>query len=669
MLVATPFASFASANNTYASFEDYCSFDFNDDLGQTYTPNHITNYNSDFAIVEVDPGMYELEFDCAGQVSQGELTVTVEGRSQDGLTTKDPATVIHSSTTTIDMTTSSQPIQIDATGSIGFVARVYVDIEAVDLNQNQIDLSNIIQVIPMINTTNDDTPRISFWYGKVNQHNENGTWMTDPDGVSGGGTSAQWGSEGWADRKLEYCQKFWPNTVAIEMREFIEKIDFSTRGNSQDYVSYKPVYDCIQSIENNTDENNTDDNSNLSCSLDLTVNPNQAYPGDTITASWTMTGDISSQMYVAVFSGWSPAQYYHSSIEQNTGSFSFILPSTLDHTLSYHVYIESADNNVGTEICWRYAAFDVLESDNNGTGDNGTGDNGTGDNGTGDNGTGDNGTGDNGTIGNGTDCHTCAHIGLTYISADHYSMDHKITTNAVDLNPGDSYTIDVVLVNEDTQTVVMTDTDSWVAATGIWYFVIFNLDLDAGEYCAYSDLYENGVWIDDHQGCMIIVCEGEDTDNNSNKAITEQDDDEGNTFTEDSGEDGQTKVENSSSDTSEEDEAVRYSGGSGGTDGGIYDTKEECEAAGGRWKTNAQGYSICMIHLKPEEEAVRDSGGTEQDNGEESEEEDSSIIGDIVQGILDAISEIIAEIFSETEKEEEKDPESEEESVESTEVE
>ena len=200
-------------------------------------------------------------------------------------------------------------------------------------------------------------------------------------------------------------------------------------------------------------------------------------------------------------------------------------------------------------------------------------------------------------------------------------MDHKITTNAVDLNPGDSYTIDVVLVNEDTQTVVMTDTDSWVAATGIWYFVIFNLDLDAGEYCAYSDLYENGVWIDDHQGCMIIVCEGEDTDNNSNKAITEQDDDEGNTFTEDSGEDGQTKVENSSSDTSEE------------------------------------------------EEAVRDSGGTEQDNGEESEEKDSSIIGDIVQGILDAISEIIAEIFSETEKEEEKDPESEEESVESTEVE
>ena len=28
-----------------------------------------------------------------------------------------------------------------------------------------------------LNTT-DDRPRISMWYGKVNQHNENGTWMT-----------------------------------------------------------------------------------------------------------------------------------------------------------------------------------------------------------------------------------------------------------------------------------------------------------------------------------------------------------------------------------------------------------------------------------------------------------------------------------------------------------
>ena len=37
------------------------------------------------------------------------------------------------------------------------------------------------------------------------------------------------------------------------------------------------------------------------------------------------------------------------------------------------------------------------------------------------------------------------------------------------------------------------------------------------------------------------------------------------------------------------------------------DTKEKCEAAGGAWVTNAQGVSHCFIHIKPEEEAVRDS--------------------------------------------------------------
>ena len=33
-----------------------------------------------------------------------------------------------------------------------------------------------------LNTT-DERPRISMWYGKVNQHNWNGTWMTDSLGV------------------------------------------------------------------------------------------------------------------------------------------------------------------------------------------------------------------------------------------------------------------------------------------------------------------------------------------------------------------------------------------------------------------------------------------------------------------------------------------------------
>ena len=76
--------------------------------------------------------------------------------------------------------------------------------------------------------------------------------------ASGGGLQANWGSEGWADRKVEYCQKFFPNTVAVEMREFVEKITFFNRGNTGPSVSYKPVYDCIQESDNDTNNDSVD---------------------------------------------------------------------------------------------------------------------------------------------------------------------------------------------------------------------------------------------------------------------------------------------------------------------------------------------------------------------------------------------------------------------------
>jgi hypothetical protein len=96
------------------------------------------------------------------------------------------------------------------------------------------------------------------------------------------------------------------------------------------------------------------------CNLTLTVTPVALFAGDTLTLSWTMTGSVSSQVYISVFSGWG-TQYYHSSIEPNTGSFSLVLPSNLDPSESYYAYIESAENGQRTTVCWKYAAFDVLE--------------------------------------------------------------------------------------------------------------------------------------------------------------------------------------------------------------------------------------------------------------------------------------------------------------------
>ena len=106
----------------------------------------------------------------------------------------------------------------------------------------------IDDIIDLFLNTTDERPRISMWYGKVNQHNEDGTWMTDPDGVAGAGLSTQWGSEGWGDRKLEYCQRFWPDTVEIRTSA-PEEIVFYTRGNTDAYLTMKPVWLCVQDTD------------------------------------------------------------------------------------------------------------------------------------------------------------------------------------------------------------------------------------------------------------------------------------------------------------------------------------------------------------------------------------------------------------------------------------
>jgi hypothetical protein len=89
----------------------------------------------------------------------------------------------------------------------------------------------------------DRTARISMWPGKVNQHNDNGVWMTDPDGVSGGWPSTTFPSD-YGDRKLEYCQKFWPNSTGIQLRA-PEQITFYTAGNSQPYTTTRDVWECV----------------------------------------------------------------------------------------------------------------------------------------------------------------------------------------------------------------------------------------------------------------------------------------------------------------------------------------------------------------------------------------------------------------------------------------
>lgn len=118
---------------------------------------------------------------------------------------------------------------------------------SIDILEDDEDIV-IDDIIDMFINTTDERPRISMWYGKVNQHNEDGTWMTDPDGVAGAGLHSQWGSAGWGDRKLEYCQRFWPNTVEIRTSA-PEEIVFYTLGNTDAYLTMKPVWLCVQDTD------------------------------------------------------------------------------------------------------------------------------------------------------------------------------------------------------------------------------------------------------------------------------------------------------------------------------------------------------------------------------------------------------------------------------------
>jgi hypothetical protein len=99
----------------------------------------------------------------------------------------------------------------------------------------------------MITSANDDAPRIMYWYGKVNQHFdlEKKQWSTDPDGVSGANLD-----------KLEYCQKFYPNTVEVKEYKKEETDNWKNRGNLSQFKSTKMSYLCVQGEETIDEDNN-----------------------------------------------------------------------------------------------------------------------------------------------------------------------------------------------------------------------------------------------------------------------------------------------------------------------------------------------------------------------------------------------------------------------------
>ena len=72
-----------------------------------------------------------------------------------------------------------------------------------------------------------------------------------------------------------------------------------------------------------------------------------------------MTGYLSADVYISVFSGWG-TEYYLATQEANTGSYQWTVPGNLDPSLDYDIYIQSVDDGSGNPLCWRYANLVIL---------------------------------------------------------------------------------------------------------------------------------------------------------------------------------------------------------------------------------------------------------------------------------------------------------------------
>ncbi|MBA3454943.1 MAG: hypothetical protein H0T42_17775 [Deltaproteobacteria bacterium] len=90
---------------------------------------------------------------------------------------------------------------------------------------------------PQGSHADDGPPRIMYWSGKVNQHVdlERMTWETDPDGVSGANLDP-----------LQYCQKWYPNTVEVREHAPVTLATWRERGNVNEHTSRKLSLECLQ---------------------------------------------------------------------------------------------------------------------------------------------------------------------------------------------------------------------------------------------------------------------------------------------------------------------------------------------------------------------------------------------------------------------------------------
>lgn len=91
-------------------------------------------------------------------------------------------------------------------------------------------------VLPPTASEDLNIPRVMFWPGKVNQHwdLDKKIWTTDQDGFSGS-----------RENKLEYCQRFYPDTEKVVAYKEETTNTWKDAGNVNNYTSKKLSYRCV----------------------------------------------------------------------------------------------------------------------------------------------------------------------------------------------------------------------------------------------------------------------------------------------------------------------------------------------------------------------------------------------------------------------------------------
>lgn len=101
------------------------------------------------------------------------------------------------------------------------------------------------------------------------------------------------------------------------------------------------------------------------------------------------------------------------------------------------------------------------------------------------------------------DCITCPKVSWVDIYTTN-TQKQAVKVKTTGLYPGKGYTVDVVLINETTPSVVYSESYEWNATHGAKVFAKGDLNLSIGSYCAIASLYENGEWVNTVRTCREI---------------------------------------------------------------------------------------------------------------------------------------------------------------------